>query len=255
MDTREHGPAELAAVAGTLFQEPETQVVLGTVRAELAFPLENLGLGAAAVARGVEEAALALGIAELLDRPTGELSGGELQRVALGAALATRPALVLLDEPTSQLDPVAGDELLGVLRRLNEEWGTAVVLAEHRLERCLAAADRVVAMRDGRVACDAAPRDFLSWAAREAPDLQTPGARLFSWRGITPPPVAVKDARATLRSRGLGGADDEHREVGARTRRARRGARIGRRGARRRWTWTACGWSRAGRRRACAACR
>ena len=110
---------------------------MGSVRAELAFPLENRGLGAAAVARGVEEAALALGIAGLLDRSTHELSGGELQRVALGAALAGRPRLVLLDEPTSQLDPVAGDELLGVLRRINEEWGTAVLLAEHRLERCL----------------------------------------------------------------------------------------------------------------------
>ena len=166
LDTREHGPADLSRVAGTLFQDPETQVVLGTVRAELAFPLENAGLSGAAVARGVEEAALALGIAELLDRSTSELSGGELQRVALGAALATRPALVLLDEPTSQLDPVAGDELLGVLRRLNEEWGTTVVLAEHRLERCLAAADRVIAMHDGAVAFDGAPRDFLALVAR-----------------------------------------------------------------------------------------
>ncbi|MEA2296743.1 MAG: energy-coupling factor transport system ATP-binding protein, partial [Solirubrobacteraceae bacterium] len=199
----------------------------GTVRSELAFPLENFGLGAAAVARGVEEAALALGIAGLLDRPTSELSGGELQRVALGAALATRPALVLLDEPTSQLDPVAGDELLGVLRRLNEEWGTAVLLAEHRLERCLSAADRVVAMRDGRVVCDAAPRAFLAWAAREAPDLQTPGARLFSLAGLTPPPVAVKDARAALRERGLA---PEHRDADAEPgaeprRRASRGQR------------------------------
>jgi energy-coupling factor transporter ATP-binding protein EcfA2 len=74
----------------------------------------------------VEEAALALGIASLLDRSTRELSGGELQRVALGAALAGRPQLLLLDEPTSQLDPVAGDDLLAVLRRVNEEWGTAV---------------------------------------------------------------------------------------------------------------------------------
>ena len=121
LDTREHGPGELAAVAGTLLQDPETQVLMGTVRAELAFPLENRGFGAAAVARGVEEAALALGIAGLLDRSTQELSGGELQRVALGAALAGRPRVVLLDEPTSQLDPVAGDELLGVLRRVNEE--------------------------------------------------------------------------------------------------------------------------------------
>ena len=137
---------------------------MGTVRAELAFPLENRGLGAAAVARGVEEAALALGIAHLLDRSTHTLSGGELQRVALGAALAGRPRVALLDEPTSQLDPVAGDELLGVLRRINEEWGTAVVLAEHRLERCLGAADRVVALDRGAVVCDADPRGFLDWA-------------------------------------------------------------------------------------------
>ena len=201
LDTREHGPAALSSVAGTLFQEPETQVVLGTVRAELAFPLENAGLDGAAVARGVEEAALALGIDELLDRPTAELSGGELQRVALGAALATRPQLVLLDEPTSQLDPVAGDELLGVLRRLNEEWGTAVVLAEHRLERCLAAADRVVAMRDGAIACDAPPGAFLDWAAAAAPNLLTPGARLFSLAGLRPLPVSVKQARAALGGR------------------------------------------------------
>jgi len=199
LDTRMHEPAQIAAVAGALFQDPETQVVMGTVRAELAFPLENRGLGAAAVARGVEEAALALGIAPLLDRSTHELSGGELQRVALGAALAGRPRLALLDEPTSQLDPVAGDELLGVLRRLNEEWGTAVILAEHRLERCLSAADRVVALRDGAVACDADPRGFLDWAAQRAPELQTPGARL--------PPAATRvgEGRAPD-ARGAGGA-------------------------------------------------
>jgi energy-coupling factor transporter ATP-binding protein EcfA2 len=197
LDTREHGPADLAAVAGSLFQDPETQVVMGTVRAELAFPLENRGWSEAAVARGVEEAALALGVGGLLDRSTHELSGGELQRVALGAALAGRPRLLLLDEPTSQLDPVAGDELLGVLRRVNEEWGTAVVLAEHRLERCLAAADRVIALHGGAVACDADPRGFL---AQAPPELQTPGARLFARAGLRPPPVAVKDARAALRA-------------------------------------------------------
>jgi len=203
LDTREHGPGALSATCGTLFQDPETQVVMGTVRAELAFPLENRGAGASATARGVEEAALALGIANLLDRPTHELSGGELQRVALGAALAGRPDLVLLDEPTSQLDPVAGDELVWLLRRLNEEWGTAVVLGEQRLERCLAAADRVIALQDGRVACDAAPREFLEWAAASSPALQTPAARLFQRAGLRPLPAGVKEARATLRAHGL----------------------------------------------------
>jgi energy-coupling factor transporter ATP-binding protein EcfA2 len=201
MDTREHGPADLAVVAGSLFQDPEAQVVLTTVRAELAFPLENRGHGAAAVARGVEEAALALGIAHLLDRATSELSGGELQRVALGAALAGRPRLVLLDEPTSQLDPVAGDELIWLLRRLNEEWGTTIVLAEHRLERCLPAADRVVVLADGAIACDAPPREFLAWAAGASPELQTPVARMFFGAGITPPPTGVKEARQALAAR------------------------------------------------------
>jgi energy-coupling factor transport system ATP-binding protein len=202
MDTREAGPAECSAAVGTLFQDPETQVVMGTVRAELAFGLENRGWSPAAVARGVEEAALSLGIAALLERPTHELSGGELQRVALGAALAGRPALLALDEPTSQLDPVAGDELIGSLRRLNEDCDTAIVLAEHRLERCLPFADRVVAMDRGRVAFDGPPAEFLAWALRAAPELATPGARLLSGLGLAPA-GGVKAARAALRQAGL----------------------------------------------------
>jgi len=208
MDTREHGPGELAAAVGTLLQDPETQIVMGTVRAELAFPLENQGESPGAVARGVEEVALALGIAPLLDRSTGELSGGELQRVALGAALAGHPQLVVLDEPTSQLDPVAGDELIWLLRRLNEEWGTTVVLVEHRLERCLAAADRVLAFADGEVAFDGAPSPFLDWALTAAPPLATPGARLFALAGLSPSPVGVKSARIRLGPRAVGGQSD-----------------------------------------------
>ena len=203
LDTREHQPGDLAAVAGTLLQDPETQVVMGTVGAELAFPLENQGLGPSAVARGVEEVALALGIGELLERPVSELSGGELQRVALGAALATRPPLVLLDEPASQLDPVAADELIWLLRRLNEEWGTAVLLVEHRLERCLAHADRVVVLDSGRLAFDGEPRAMLEWAAQHEPPLQTPAARLFERAGLVPAPAGVREARATLRDHGL----------------------------------------------------
>jgi energy-coupling factor transport system ATP-binding protein len=203
MDLRGHGPAALSSEVGTLFQDPETQVVMGTVRAELAFPLENRGHGAVAVERGVEEVALALGIEALLERTTVELSGGELQRVALGAALAGRPRLLALDEPTSQLDPVAGDELLALLRRLNEEWGTTILLAEHRLERCLGAADRVIALAGGELACDAAPSRFLEWAHAAAPALETPGAALIAGLGLAPAPAAVKQARATLRAAGL----------------------------------------------------
>jgi energy-coupling factor transport system ATP-binding protein len=201
LSVREHGPAELAGMCGTVFQDPETQVVMGGVRAELELPLQHRGGTPAAVARAVEEVALALGVAHLLDRRTETLSGGELQRLAIAAALAHRPALLLLDEPTSQLDPVAGDELIWTLRRLNEEWGTAVVVAEHRLERCLPAADRVLAIEDGAVACDATPQGFLEWAA--GGDLATPVARMFSLAGLGPAPASVKAARSALRDAGL----------------------------------------------------
>ena len=202
-DTREHGPARLGAFAGVLFQDPETQLVMSTVRAELALVLESRGHGAGAVARGVEEVALALGIDALLERSTHDLSGGEKQRVALGAALAGRPRLVLLDEPTSQLDPVAGDELIGLLRRLNQEWETTIVLAEHRLERCLSSVDRVIALEHGRVVCDSDPPAFLEWAAEGSPALQTPAAKLFALAGLRPAPAGVRRARATLRANGL----------------------------------------------------
>jgi energy-coupling factor transport system ATP-binding protein len=200
LDVRDHGPGDLAAVCGTVFQEPETQVVMGGVRAELELPLEHRGQPAGAVARAVEETALGLGVAHLLDRRTDTLSGGELQRVAIAAAMVHDPSLLVLDEPTSQLDPVAGDELVWQLRRLNEDWGTAVVVAEHRLERCLPAADRVIAMVDGAVACDASPGEFLEWAVAQHPALATPAARLFSLAGLRPLPTSVKEAHTGLRA-------------------------------------------------------
>jgi energy-coupling factor transporter ATP-binding protein EcfA2 len=203
LDALEAGPGALAAAVGYLAQDPETQVVSTTVAAEIELPLEMRGDAPTDRARAVEEVALALAIPHLLDRAVDTLSGGELQRVALAAALVTRPQLILLDEPTSQLDPVAGDELIWLLRRLNEEWGVAVLLAEHRLERCLAAADRVVAMEGGAVAFDGRPPEFLAWSHESDAALTTPAARMFSLAGLTPLPVGVRDARQTLRGTGI----------------------------------------------------
>jgi len=199
LDLREHGPGDLAAVCGTLLQDAETQVVMSGVRAEISLAMENAGAGPAAVARGVEETALALGIGHLLERRTETLSGGELQRVALAAALAHRPELLVLDEPTAQLDPVAGHELIGLLRRLNEDWGTSVVIAEHRLERCISAADRMLVLDQGRLIADGRPRSVLGAVDR---DLATPAARMFSLAGLDPLPVSVKEARERLGERG-----------------------------------------------------
>ncbi len=210
MDAIANGPGQLASAVGYVAQDPETQVVSTTVAAEIELPLEMRGDPPASRARAVEEVALALAIPHLLGRTVDTLSGGELQRVALAAALVTRPRLVLLDEPTSQLDPVAGDELIWLLRRLNEEWGVSILLAEHRLERCLAAADRVIAMDSGAIAFDGSPRDFLSWAQQTDVALETPAARFFSLAEINPLPVGVRDARDILhRGQGAGGPPAE----------------------------------------------
>jgi energy-coupling factor transport system ATP-binding protein len=227
------GPGELAAVVGYLAQDPESQVVSTTVAAEIGLPLEMRGDPPSARARAVEEVALALAIPHLLDRTVDTLSGGELQRVALAAALVTRPRLVLLDEPTSQLDPVAGDELIWLLRRLNEEWGVSVLLAEHRMERCLAAADRVLAMDSGSIAFDGTPHAFLDWAQDHDTALETPAARLFSLAGIKPLPVGVREARRTLIEKGIrhpsslklfGEAEEAVRGVAEKLQAIRRGA-------------------------------
>ncbi len=217
-DTREHGPAHVGANVAVLFQDPETQLVMSSVRAELELPLQSRGQSPDAVARGVEEVALAIGVDHLFDRRSAELSGGEKQRVALAAALAGRPRLVLLDEPTSQLDPVAGEELIGLLRRLNQEWETTILLAEHRLERCLHIADRVIALHEGRIAHDGDPSSFLVWAGENAVQLQTPAARLLELAGVEPPPSSVRQARRSLREHGLlpeGPAADPTADPGA----------------------------------------
>lgn len=206
------GPGMLAEHVGYLAQEPEAQVLSTTVAAEISLPLELRGSAETGRARAVEEVALALAIPHLLERAVDTLSGGELQRVALAAALVTRPRLVLLDEPTSQLDPVAGDELIWLLRRLNAEWGVTVILAEHRLERCLAAADRVLGFADGRLRYDGGSKGFLGWAAADEPALMTPAARLFAQLGLEPPPTGVRDARLGLAAAGLRGLEQSGAE-------------------------------------------
>jgi energy-coupling factor transport system ATP-binding protein len=225
-DTRDEGPGQLADAVALVLQDPEAQTVMNGVRAEIELPLESHGMRGAALARAVEETALALGITHLLERPMRTLSGGELQRVALAAALAVRPGLLLLDEPTSQLDPVAAEELLGQLRRLNEDHGTTIVIAEQRVERCLAAADRVIAMEGARVVSDTTPQGFVEWAARECPELLPPAARMAALAGLRPLPVTVKQARALVgHTRAVRDGPDTAAQGPRRTRRFRRRSR------------------------------
>ena len=151
-------PHRLAPRIGMVFQNPEDQLVATTVEADVAFGPENLGLPRSEVAARVERALARVGVAHLRGRSVHEISAGQQQRVALAAVLALEPEVLLLDEPTSQLDPRSARGLLAELRRLNRESGLTVVLAEHRLEMALPLADRLVVMAEGRMVRDGPTR-------------------------------------------------------------------------------------------------
>jgi len=188
--TRSHHPRELADVVGFVAQDPEAQFVVDRVEADVAFVLENLGLPAPAMRRRVEETLDALGIAHLRHRSPATLSGGERQRAAIAGALAAAPSALVLDEPTSQLDPQGAEDVLAAVTRLNSDLGTTVVLAEHRLERAAPLADRAVVMEHGRVAAPADPATVVA-SYPGAPSVTRLG-RLLGW---DPPPLTVRDAR------------------------------------------------------------
>jgi energy-coupling factor transport system ATP-binding protein len=164
-DTRETEPARLVGTVATVFQDPEDQAVMARVANEVAFGLENVATEPGEIWPRVEEALATVGAAHLAERAISELSAGELQRVCLASALALRPRLLLLDEPTSQLDPAAADAFFDLVERLP----CAVVVSEQRPARPLDRADRVVFMDEGRIVLDAPTREALAWLAANRP--------------------------------------------------------------------------------------
>jgi len=137
-------PRGMADLVGFVFQDPEAQFVVDTVEDELAFAMENFALPPATMRKRIEEVLDQMGIAGLRQRRIGALSGGEKQRVAIASVLALQPQILVLDEPTSQLDPQAAEEVLLALRQLNEDQGLTVILSEHRLERVAQYADSIL---------------------------------------------------------------------------------------------------------------
>jgi energy-coupling factor transport system ATP-binding protein len=189
-DPVREGPRPLSQVVGFVFQDPEAQAVVEEVEAEIAFGLENAAVPPDEMRLRVEEVLNLLDLEPLRGRPLRTLSGGERQRTAIAAALALRPQVLALDEPTSQLDPQSAEDVLGALARLNEDLGLTIILAEHRLERVLRQPDRIIALANGRVLVDAPFGEALA----ALPD-QPPLVRLAMARGWSPLPRTTKEAR------------------------------------------------------------
>ncbi len=189
--TRDHPPRQMADMVGMVGQNPAAGFVTDTVEDELAYAMENLGVAPPAMRRRVEDTLDLLGLHDLRSQPLGSLSGGQQQRVAIGAVLTASPRVLVLDEPTSALDPGAAEEVLAALARLVHDLGLTVVVAEHRLERVLPFADRLVVVPgDGEPVRIGPPGELMADAPVAPPIVEL--GRLAGWQ---PLPLSVREAR------------------------------------------------------------
>ncbi len=191
---------------GYVMQKPEHQIVTDKVWHELAFGLENLGLPQSVIARRVAEMAAYFGIEGWFDKDVAALSGGQKQLVSLASVMVMQPEILILDEPTAQLDPIAASEFIATVRKINRELGLTVILTEHRLEEVIPLCDKLLVLREGRVLYCDTPRDVVSRLA-DLPELlcfMPAAARLFhAVRGEGDCPLDVREGRAFIEAQGV----------------------------------------------------
>ena len=201
-DTRDHPVRDLAAKVGFVFQNQEAQLFNATVAGELAFGPRNQGVARAEIVARMRWAAERTGGMHLLARSTQHLSGGEAARVAIACVLAMRPQILMLDEPSAALDPVAVAALWELLQDLNRD-GTSVVIAEHRVEPAWEHGGAVAVMCEGQLVFQGRLTEALH-APLERRDLALPSvARLFAAAGLPQRPINVEEAAAIIRSQRL----------------------------------------------------
>ena len=204
LDVADTQPRDLATRVGMVFQDPENQLVATDLERDVAFGPENLGLPPLEIASRVNEALDALGIASLRGRPLTSLSGGEKQKAVIAGVLALRPRVLVLDEPSSELDPASADEFLSVLSALQKRLHLTTIVIEHRIERVIGFVDRVVLIDKGEIVADGCPGEVLdSSQSRHLGIGLPPVSRLASelrargmWNGVLP--VTLEEAGARL---------------------------------------------------------
>lgn len=162
-----------AARIGYVMQDPDAQIVTDKVWHELAFGLESLGMDQKAMRLRVAEMASYFGIQDWFYKDVGQLSGGQKQLLNLASIMAMQPDVLILDEPTSQLDPIAAADFLNTVRKINLELGTTILITEHRLEDIYHAADRVVVMDQGQILTDGTPRQVCDFLQRREHEMFT----------------------------------------------------------------------------------
>jgi len=191
-----------AAKIGYVMQNPDEQIVTDKVWHELAFGLESLGCDQVTMRARVAEMACYFGIQDWFHRDVAELSGGQKQLLNLASIMAMQPEVLILDEPTSQLDPIAASDFLNTVRKINTELGTTVIVTEHRLEDIFPYADRVIVMENGGVLADGTPRDVsrLLWEQKNEmfTAMPTPVQVFYGTEGTGKCPLTVREGRNWL---------------------------------------------------------
>ncbi len=196
-----HSTREMATRVGMVFQDPENQLLTFDTEREIAFGLENLAFPRMLIVKRMEESLDALGLAAIRHRSLQKLSGGEKQKVAIASVLALHPKVLILDEPTSELDPKGAEDVLATVGRLNEDLGITVILVEHRLERVVHLVDRMVVLNDGEVVADDTPRKVMGSSQASALGIGLPPiVKLFhgiqaKGGNIGEVPLTVKEGR------------------------------------------------------------
>jgi energy-coupling factor transport system ATP-binding protein len=193
---------QMSELVGMVFQDPENQLISNHVEREIAFGMENLCFPNDLMKKRIEEALDAVNISRLRNRITSELSGGQKQKVAIASALAMHPSILLLDEPTSELDPRSAEEVLNVIEKINDELGLTILLVEHRLERVIHHVDRILMIDGGKLIYDGSPRNIKSEHIENWKVGLPPVTRLslnFKDRLNNGIPLTVKEARLSLK--------------------------------------------------------
>ena len=195
------GLREQSQAIGFVMQNPDNQIVTDKVWHEMAFGLENLGFDSDVISMRIAETASFFGINEWFHKKVSELSGGQKQLLNLAAVMAMHPSVLVLDEPTAQLDPIAAENFLAAVKKINMELGVTILIAEHRLEEIFSGADRVVVMENGEKMLEATPKEIGKQlaSASEFLKLSVPTAvRIFSQIGVEDCPLNVREARQCL---------------------------------------------------------
>lgn len=191
MNTKNYLPRDFAELIGVVVQDPRNSFVTSMVEDELAYSMECLGVAPKVMRQRIDETAELLGLTQVIAKPIETLSAGQQQRVAIGAVLVNRPKVLVLDEPTSALDPAAAEEVLASLQRLVHDLGVCIVAAEHRLERVLQFADRVIYVPGKAKPIQVGTAAEIMEISEIAPPIVQLGKHL-NW---SPLPLSVRDAR------------------------------------------------------------